>query len=988
MKSLFTLMLSLTGYLAYCQTYTIKGTVKSSADDAPLAGATIQINNTRNVTKTDQSGNFTINIDQENGRLKVSYLGYQNKEIDFDINSSLSYNFNLDPEENSLDEAVVIGYGETSRRFNTGSISSITAKEIEQQPVTNVLSALSGRMPGVFVQTTNGLPGGNINIQIRGTGSIAAGTSPLYIIDGVPFDGTFTNPAGALTSQNILGAISPLNSLNPNDIESITVLKDADATAIYGSRGSNGVVLITTKKGQNAQTQADFNVQFGTNSVANYPDLLEIQEYLKMRNEAFLNDNRLPSSDPLSPDYAPDLMVWDTTQNVDWPKYLLGNNGNVTNIQASVSGGNNLTSFRLGANYRKESTILAGESSYKRTGFQVGLNHSSDNQKFKLIFSGTYNTDDNRLPNPTIGLNQSILLPPNYPLFNPDNSYNWYAGVNPLAQLEATSDAKTNNIVGNITLSYSITPELNIKASAGYNSIDLKQTQIFPSNSLYPGTVNYTNFGTNDKNSFIVEPQIEYMKIFQHSKMEFLVGATYQSSNSESQFIRASNFSNESLMENLSSAGTVDSRTNNFTDYKYASVFGRITYNLFEKYIFNGVLRRDGSSRFGPNNRFGNFGSVGLAWVFSNENWIKDNISVLSYGKLRVSYGKTGNDQIIDYQYLSTYSSGNFYQDISGLRPSRIANDDFKWETTKKLEAALEIGAFKDRILISTGYYFNESDDQLVGYPIPTLTGFSSYQANLPAVVQNSGLEVELNTVNIQNKNFRWSTTFNITLPKNKLESFTDLENSSYRNTHEIGYDITRIYGYQFIGVDPNTGLGQYSDEYGQASSVPYGYHRRGKRSPEFYGGIGNSIIFKNFQLDVFGQFSKQMLEGGLLYSPGAYAYNNYSLVLDRWANIGDNVSVPKSSNLPDFYYNFSTANLFDVYYFRIKNISLSYSFSDKIKKTLKSKGIRLSVQMQNLFTFWDKNSAIVDPESGAISSSVRNIPPVKAIIFGAQFSL
>lgn len=967
---------------------TVTGRVTDSLG-RPLQGATVKVVGQQLVTKTNQEGVFVLQHVPEGTMLEISYMGYVTAKMEAAPNMGVIV---LSAALSGLDEVIVIGYGQTSKRLNTGSVSTVSAEEIEQQPVTNVLSALSGRMPGVFVQTTNGLPGGNINVQIRGTGSIAAGMQPLYIIDGVPFDGRGINTDirgtnnSNLSIQNIAGAVSPLNSLNPTDIESISVLKDADATAIYGSRGSNGVVLITTKKGKAGATKITMDVQQGFNRVASYPELLNLEQYFKIRREAFANDGKTPSADPTDfANYAPDLTLWSQTESTDWAKYLLGETGNLTNVQAGVSGGNANTTFNLSGNYRTEGTILPGNNQYNRSGLRAQVQHTSDNGRFSINFSGTFNADDNRLVNPVLGIARTILLAPNYPLYNADGSYNWASGSNIIAQSQAQSKTKTDNIVGNVLLRYILLPGLNLKTSVGYNKMNVDQTQIFPTVSLSPGNINYTNFGDNSNQSFIVEPQLDYLKQFSNASLSVLAGVTYLNTTSENQRIVASNFSTESLMENLASAGTIDQRTNNYSEYKYASLFGRVTYSLLDRYIVNGTIRRDGSSRFGPGNRYGTFSSIGGAYLFSEEKGVQQLLPFLSFGKLRASYGTTGNDQIPDFQYLSTYSSNNIYQDLSTLRPSRISNADFRWETTRKTEAAIELGFIRDRLLLNVGYYHNESDDQLVNYTLPTMTGFPDYQANLPAVVRNTGWEFELHSQNIQKQHFSWTTMFNLTLPKNVLAGFENFETSSYANMYEIGYDITRIYGPQVLGIDPETGLVQFADANGEIATFPYFFNTLGKQTPDFYGGIGNSFRYKDFQLDIFGQFSRQQLMGGLQYTPGVSTYNGYSLILNRWQNVGDITTIPKSSTNDNFFYSLSSANLFDVSYFRIKNLSLSYRFPEAISRKMKTDTFRLYAEAQNLFTFWDKNSAILDPESGALSATIRNIPPIRSLVFGLQ---
>jgi TonB-linked SusC/RagA family outer membrane protein len=943
-----------------------------------LPGVTIKVKHTKDLAQADIKGDFTLISSQTSGILVISFLGYQTQEIPFS-GSGIIPTIKLTVEENMLNELQIIGYGKTTKRLNTSSVSNIDAKQIEQQPVTNVLSALSGRMPGVFVQTTNGLPGGNINIQIRGKGSIQAGTNPLYIIDGIPFDASPIASENSLGYTAISGNVSPLNSINPNDIESISILKDADATAIYGSRGSNGVVLINTKKGKTGAITTDFNLYQGINQAADLPKMMDLDSYLQIRREAFSNDGLTPSTDPNSFEYAPDLLVWDINKSTDWVNYLFGGTGRLTNAQLNIKGGSNQTNFSISGNYRNEQSYLKANNNYQRGGLHPQISHNSADGKFTLSSSTVISADNNRMANAQ-NISLSTLPSPNYPLYDANGNYNWYAGSNLLAEMLATSKIATNNILSSVALSYKLLPELNIKVNTGYNWINIKQTQLYPAASLYPGTPNYTLFGTNVNQSFIIEPQVEYQVPIKTNQLTLMAGATYQYKSGEGSYLEARNFSNEGLIENLSSAGFIDGRRSNYVDYKFASVFGRAVFNLQNKYIFNTTVRRDGSSRFATGNQFGNFGAIGAAWLFGSEEWLNNQIPFLSFGKLRASYGITGNDQIPDYQYLSSYgNSGLTYQGVSGLQASRIANAKFHWESTKKLEFALELGFFKDKLLLNVNRFLSRSNNQLVNYTLPEITGFNSYQANLPAVVENSGWEFEINSKNINHKDFQWSTSFNITLPKNRLKSFEHFESSSYARTLEIGYDITRIIGYEFLGIDPQNGTAKYVTETTDPNSAPDYYRTIGKQTPDFYGGLGNTFNWKRFSLDTFLQFAGQKTIGGIFYTPG-WMYGTYAILEKRWQQPGDITRIPKSSTGLDFYYSQSSANFFDASYLRLKNINFSYRIPMKGGSIL-----RIYSQAQNLLTFWNKDAAIIDPESGALSVAQKNLPPVKSLTLGIQ---
>lgn len=943
----------------------------------PLPNAIIRIKGKPQVYTSNERGAFTIPGVAEGAVVVISYIGRQTREVEASADLG---NVVLIPENSKLDEIQIIGYGQTTKRLNTGSVSTVTARQIEQQPVTNVLSALSGRMPGVFVQTTNGLPGGNINVQIRGKGSISAGTAPLYLIDGVPFESIMIAPSANIAGAAITGATNPLNSINPSDIESINVLKDADATAIYGSRGTNGVILISTKKGKKGATNANLNISKGYNKVANFPKLLNLEQYLMLRKEAFANDNLRPNATN-----APDLLSWDQNNATNWPEYLFGHTAQSTDLQAGLSGGAGLTTFNAGGNFHQEDNIISSKARYTRGGLSLSLYHKSENKKLEIQLSNNLVWDSNKSPNMSYSAS-GMMLPPNFPLFDEKGQYYWYAS-NPLAEMDATTHTQTSNIISNLNLSYSLLENLKLSLNSGYNTISINQIQLFPTRSLFPGGVNYAQYGQNDNRSFIVEPQLNFSRQFGKSNLTVLVGGTYQDRSSINGLFKASNFSNEELMENIASATTIDIRLKNTTDYKYLSGFSRLTYRYACKYIFNATLRRDGSSRFGKGNQFGNFGAIAAAWLFSEEAWLKVNLPLLSFGKLRGSYGLTGNDQITDYQFLSTYNtSGKVYQGISTLSPARIDNTDFHWETTAKLELALELGLFKDKVFLNLNYYQNRSRDQLVNYTLPNITGFPSYQANLPAVIENKGWEFELSSVNLENNKFKWSTTFNISLPKNKLISFENFQNSSYKQTLQIGYDINKINGYRLLRVDPETGKAIYADQSGNPGISPYSGYTIGKSSPDYYGGLGNTIKYKGFSVDVFFQFAKQMARGGIRNNPGVLL-NNYAYMLKRWQKPGDISTIPKASTIADPYYGNSTANFFDTSYIRFKNLSIDYLLPKKISKRIKASKINIYLRAQNLITFWQKENTFMDPESGGFFIGQTNVAPGKSFMAGINFT-
>ena len=976
----------------------IRGKITDNAG-APLSGANVKVKGAKNGTATDVNGEFDLKNVDNNALLEISFVGYAPQTVR--VNNRQSINIVLELSASRLDETVIIAYGKTSRRLNTGSVSSITSEQIEKQPVSDPLAALQGKIAGLMISSSSGMAGSSYQVRVRGENSIKQGNDPLYIVDGVPF---ISSPLNEFEGAN--GSQSPLSSLNPNDIDRIDVLKDADATAIYGSRGANGVVLITTKKGKAGENRVSINVYTGFSKVNNKLDMLNTAEYLQLRKDAFRFDSVAATASN-----APDLVEWDQNAYTDWQDLLIGGTAQLTSAQASFSGGTAQTRFLISANYRKETSVLIGNLDYQKGGALLSITHNSKNNKFGLSTTVNYNTDNNNTI-PT-DLTQYINISPNHPKYNDDGSIFFYlTGENPLAYLERTYNTKTNSLIGNTTVHYTIAKGLDLKSNFGYTNTAMKQLLTLPEKGFNPATYSGSSsqFGNSSVISYIVEPQLEYTLRAGPGRLNVLAGASWQQSNAEGQFLQATGFSSDALLKDIYSATDIIVRNASFSQYNYQSFFGRVNYNLDQKYIINGTFRRDGSSRFGPGKQFGNFGALGAAWIFSEENFIADNIPVLSYGKLRGSFGTTGNDQIGDYQYLDSWSSAGFpYGGISGLAPSRVYNPDYSWEVNKKMEIALELGFIQDRILLTTGYYNNRSSNQLVGYSLSSQSGFSEYTANLPAKVENSGIEFDLNTINVKSKGFQWNSSFNISFPKNKLLAYPGLESSADATSYEVGQSIRVVKGFHFTGVDPQTGIATFLDVDKDGSlSEPEDFVVMGETMPQYFGGFTNSLRYKNISLDIFLQFVKQeapTMDYGPMVSPFGTRSNRVDYVLNYWQSAGQNTDIPRptatSSNAAykafNNQYRYSDAAWGDASYIRLKNVALSYDLSSVTEKW-KLYGTSIYVQGQNLLTF--ANYRGLDPEIqgfdrryvypinpfGSVKS--QRLPLLRTITVGLKLSL
>lgn len=933
----------------------------------PIAGATIKVKGTTLTTVSDGDGIFTLKNIADDALLEISYLGYQIKEVK--ASKDLG-NLMMDIAVGKLEEVTVnAGYYSVKERELTGSISRITAKDIENQPVTSVLATMQGRMPGVNITQHTGMPGSGFNIEIRGQNSLRFnGSLPLYIIDGVPYSAQ--SIGSNMTSGNMPAQNSPLNSINPGDIASIEVLKDADATAIYGSRGANGVVLITTKKGMGGKTTFSTTYSSGIAQVTRFMDVLQTPEYLAMRREAFANDVVT-----VYPSYAYDVNgTWDQNRNTNWQKELIGSTASYNNLQSSLSGGSEKTNFLFSGNYSKETTVFPGDFDYLKGGGHLSVNHVSDNKRFKLNFATGFTSQLNSLP--AIDLTSvALTLIPNAPaLYDSSGKLNWENNTfdNPVAVLENTIKGQTYDFIANTLASYGLGYGFTAKGSFGYTNLNQQQKNFVPNTIRNPAfgsgserSIVFTN--KLNRSSWIIEPQLTWMGNVGKAKIDALLGTTFQQQNGNQVVNQAMGFANNSLMANPASATTYRILSSEESLYKYQAVFARVNFNWDGKYLLNLTGRRDGSSRFGPGKKFANFGAIGAGWLFSEENGVKEELSFLSFGKLRASYGISGNDQIGDYQYLDTYgTSGMTYQGVSGLQPSRLFNPDFGWETNKKAEVALEVGFLKDRISTTVAWFENSSSNQLVGIPLPRTTGFSSIQANLDAVVQNNGLELSVNTVNIKNNKFSWTTGFNLTKSKNKLVSFPGLESSTYKNQYVIGQPTNIMMAFHYTGLNPLTGIYQFEDFNGDGA-INYGDDQKVFKNlnPKFYGGLQNQFHYGNLNLDFLFQFVKQENFNEKAFGGMAGSMTNQSNgVLARWQSPGDLGPYQRYSDsdgdveFATYLFNSSDAAVSDASYIRLKNISLSYQLP---KNWTRKFTCRISLQGQNVLTISKYKG--VDPE-------------------------
>ncbi len=949
----------------------VAGTVTDASTGVPMAGVSVLVKGTTNGTTTDANGYYTVGT-EENDVLVFSFIGYGSVEVP--VNGRTAIDVTMSEDATNLGEVVVnAGYWEVEDRKRTGSIARVDAKAIENQPVQNPMAAIQGRMTGVYITEDSGTPGSGFRIQIRGRNSLREdGNDPLYVVDGVPYQ---ANTLLQINPTRLLRKPSPLSIINPADIESIEVLKDADATAIYGSRGANGVILISTRKGKGGQTEIEADFQTGVGDIANRMELLNTEQYLEMRMEAFANDGRTPGS----ADY--DLNgAWDKDRYTDWQEILLGGTARFSTAQLNVSGGSANTRFLIGGSHSRQTTVHPGDMGYSRSSLHVNLAHTSDNKKFSINLTTTGGLEDNNL-SPVSFFDVIYQLPPNAPaLYAEDGRINWQGGSwnNPVANLESDYNARTFSSLSSLQIAYKVLDKVTIKSRLGYNNTNVRERSLSPISALNPASPNLTGsarFSTTSGTTWIAEPQVEYLTDVGRGVLTALLGGTFQDNTTESVTVNAEGIENDELLYNIASAPAGEIVAGNYySQYRYIALFGRVHYDYEDRYILNLTGRRDGSSRFGPGRQFANFGAVGIAWILSNEKFFRNVFPFFSFTKLRTSYGITGSDQIGNYGYLDTYSNVILWDQYEGkptLVPSRLANPDYGWESNEKLEFGLEFGLLKDRISLGTSYYRNRSSSQLVGLPLPATTGFSSIQYNLPATVQNTGWEFEIESSNIQSGGLTWSTSVNLTIPRNELIEYPNLDISPNAKRYKVGEPIEGFsYAYDYTQIDSETGIYQFTDldESGTISSGDQ--IATFVRGLNYYGGIVNSITFKGFQLEVMLHFTDRKSSSHLTWfsTPGAMAPQPVE-VLNRWQESGDIKDIQKFATRGAAFtaqttWESSDGNVDNLSFMRVKNLSISWQFPERWLSRLSVKQSKIYLQGRNLVTFTDYKG--LDPETNA----------------------
>jgi TonB-linked SusC/RagA family outer membrane protein len=973
----------------------ISGAVSDDAGQ-PLFGATVLIKGTANGAKTSISGEFTVFAPDTLSVLEVSFIGYETQQVKASANTAVTVR--LKPSRHVLDEQLAIGYAKSSRRQTTAGMTHVKFTDMAGLAASNPLIALQGRVPGLPVTQTTGAAGGAINVELRGKNFLFSSSGPLYVINGVPWVAGYPiiNLRPSIASQNVNGGISPFTSLIFGDIESIVVLKDAAATAIYGSRGANGVILITTVRGKPQGIRFSANVLRGAGQIAHRHRLLSTAEYLGIRREAHVNDKIVPGSGG----NAPDLTQWDPLRYTDWQEQLIGRSAAISDANVALSMGNEQLQVRIGGSWYNETSVFVREMYYGRKGINLALDYKGFNDKFRLAVYTSYSSDHNHSFNGSL---MAIATPPNAPdPYDGNGKLAWYDGVNnPVADLKRPYSIAKKCLLFNVTPQYMPLPDLSIKTifgASGMSTDERDQTPIASQPSA-PGE-NKTGtaaFAGASIRGFIAEPIIEYAPRFVVGHLNIIAGASYQYTATRTSTVIGEGYTDDALLMRMDKAVFFSKNTKIPTKYKYGAVFAQLNYQWQGKYIGDLSFRRDASSRFSPGLQAANFWSLASAWIFSEEPFFRQLRSFLHFGKIRASYGVTGSDQIGDNQFQDIWSpiqGSNPYQGIRGIAPEGPYNPAYSWERCVKMEAAIALEFLRGRLLTNVTYFRNKSDKQLMKYDVAGQTGFRSILGNFGAEVLNRGIEIVASADIIKSSKIQLHLAANLTFPKNELLRFPNLSMSSYNGRYLINEPITVLNKLQSEGVDAMTGLYKMNDQNKDSLYDVRDYRKIGALDPSWYGGVEVHLSWKNFRLHALGEYRKQMgpsyiyaaLLSGLY--PGGLS-NQPRDVLDHWRQPGDQATYQKLSTLPagEVYGNKSlVVSSSEAYtsssFFKLRELSLSYTLHQSTLSRLKCRDAKVYLKAQNLLTVSDYNAG--DPET----MNFLSLSTLKVIAVGLQLSL
>jgi TonB-dependent starch-binding outer membrane protein SusC len=928
---------------------TVTGTI-SSEDGSPLPGASVVISGTSKGVISNPEGYYEITVPSETSVLEFSFIGYVKQSVV--VGTQTVINVVLLAEAKTLAEMVVVGYAVEQKQLLTGSIGVVKAETLKDIPVPTIDGLLQGQAAGVQVLQNSGTPGGEMSVRIRGESSISGSSQPLYIIDGIPV----TTGDFAQVGYEGQGTNS-LTDLNPNDIESITILKDAAAASIYGARASNGVVVITTKRGGNQKTSINVNSYYGFQQVWHKLKMLNAREWMDYRND-------LAGTTVFTQDQMDNINI-----DTDWQKIIF-RTAPISNYELTATGGNEKTKFFMSGGAFNEAGTVIG-SDYSRINGRVNLDHNiSDKLNVGASIGITHAMTDRIEGDQTLHgpLPNGISTPAIFPVHNPDGSYNQggpYSNAVSIAN-DAINQNFTFRTIGNTFLNYQILPHLSFSTKWGVDYLSFRE-HAFEYNTVQGKKYNGLGFETFTNVMNIVSNNIlKYQASFNENDIEFLAGYSFESYQTRSSFIRAQDYADENL-EYINTAATIVSASSDGSNSGIRSWFGRVNYNYRNKYISSFSGRFDSSTKFGENNRTGFFPSISLAWRIGEESFM-DALPKISELKIRTSYGLTGNDDIPSFLYAELYGVTS-YGGASGIYPSSIPNPDLKWESTAQFNIGVDAGLINNRILVTADYYNKQTKDLLLDRPLPGSSGFSSITENIGRI-ENKGVELSLTTKNLVGT-LNWNTMVNFSANRNKVlklyngQPLDDIGRGSNRIQEEEPIGI--FYSYNWLGIDPSTGDVVYEDLNNDGKITAADRKKIGNPHPLFIGGITNSIYYKGFDMSVFLQFSygNDIFNGSRLYLESLQGGDNQvEDVVRRWKKPGDITDIPRATSDPvkaAENKRVSSRFLEDGSYLRVKNLTIGYTFDKGFFTKAHIQNLRIYFTSQNLLTF--TNYSGLDPE-------------------------
>ena len=999
--------------ITYAQSITVRGNVRDDVE--PLMGVTVQAKGTTKAVATDLDGNYTISVPDKNAVLVFSYVGYQKQEVK--VGDKTVVNVVLQGDAQLLDEVVVVGYGSVKKSDVTGAIASIRPDEMDASKSVTLDNLLQGKVAGLVVGSTNTTPGAATSITIRGASSLRGDNQPLYVIDNIPQASTGEFAASAFGDDDYQTAADPLSSLNPADIESIEILKDASATAIYGSRGANGVILITTKKGNTGKVRVDLNVSGGfSHAAVDFRPTLNGDQREELLYEGLLNyatDNGMESPTEYASSNIGTYAYKPAMGYTDWRKELL-RTAMHQSYEASVSGGNDRSTFYASLGYNNQEG-LAKNSSLDR--YSARLNVTQKVGKYGEVGANMMFSQMNQEMNEERGssinpfLCVAMTMTPSMVVRDEEGNYvGAYDGtsLNPLRDI--LTDYNRVRMTRMFSTGYAaIEPikGLKLKETLSYDYTIQKDSRYYnPLSSAGPksGSDAQTAKGFIEYGKLISSTSLNYVRTFARKHhLDVLAAYEIESYQTDHASGEKSKLPSDKLTE-PDNAAVLNSFKSATQAYRMISYLSRLNYDYDDRYYIAGSYRRDGSSRLSPNNRWGNFWSVSGMWHLGNENFMKAVKPVLSDVKIRASYGVNGNQPGSYYGYKGLYSYGENYMEAAGSYESAQPNDLLTWEKNYSLNLGIDL-SFINRIFASLEYYNRDTKDLLYSLPISATTGFTSYLSNIGRL-NNKGVEFELRTLNVVSNDFNWTSVFNLSHNRNKIVSLNGLLDQTIEGTwfiHKVGLPYHTFYVKEFAGVDPLTGSAQYylntknedgsynrelTTDAAKAESIPYK-----TATPKVSGGFTNILNYKWIDLTFtltysLGGYSFDKLgtyiENG---SSSIYSsrYNLPAYMMNRWQKPGDQTDIPRfvygepATSTNSSRYIHSTDHL------RLKNFTLGFTLPNQWTQKLMIDKVRVYFSGNNLLT-WAKWKQY-DPETPVNGEVFCEAPAMRTFSFGAQLS-